>query len=145
MTKVVGSIKDVLLSFNFPADELRVIKNNQKKVLEGLKKNRSTTIKTRFEKQMMKPIYETVANIDLKVTKEMKQTKLDLTRTIDMKNDESAKQFTKILDKTTVNLEGLMNELNEQVRKKLKFAVEAVSRFILKRQNININLSKHEK
>ena len=105
-------------------------------------------IKHKFDKALMKPIMQTVADSDLKLVKGITQIKTDLTNTIDMKNEEANKKFNESLDSGLASFVNSLNELNESIREKLKFTLEGLRGLLYSgkrnKQDINITLKKDE-
>ncbi|MFA6354024.1 MAG: hypothetical protein WCW93_03780 [Candidatus Paceibacterota bacterium] len=124
------------------------LKNKSEDIINAVKKNRSVIIKSKFDKSQMLPIIETVANTEIKLNKLFSGLKIDITKTIDYKNDEMTNKFSKILEGFGGSVSEAMNKLNESIRIKLKFTLEGLKMLVLggkqNKQNINITLKKDE-
>lgn len=148
---VQGEIAGIKLGEEIPGmiKDLKASQKNWfKNLLEAIKKNRSTIIKSKFDKKLMSPVLETCANTDLRMTKELMRLKKDLTATIDMKNELAEKNNIKIMDGIVKVFADVVNDLNESVRKKLKFAVEELKVLVIRgkvqKQDIKITLQKED-
>lgn len=148
----ISTMKDKL---NFPGDQkvIGILNSivqsnsaNNKKIIDAIKKNRSTFIKNKFDKSIMKPLLQGMAETNIAVGREMKSLKIDLTKTIDMKNEEAANKFKEILGSRVDMLVTVMDDLNESVRRKLKFTLDGLKVLMFSgrqpKQNINISLKK---
>lgn len=124
------------------------VKKSKEDLLTAIKKNRSAIIKNKFDKALLLPMINTLADDTLKRQKEFKNIKMDLTNTLDMKVDESMVKFGKVLEKNNNFIIGMMNKLNESMRIKLKYAIDQLSLIVLRgtrpKQNINITVKKEE-
>lgn len=135
---------------NLIQDLQQAQKGRFKDIMDGLKKNRSTIIKSKFDKTQMNPILKTVVESDLKIDNLFEDLKISLTKTIDMKNDKSSEKISKIFDesleKNNKYILSLLNKLSNDVRIKLRFVVDQVKYIVLAqrppKQNINITLKK---
>lgn len=123
-------------------------KDGFQKLNSSIKKNRSTTIKNAFDKSMMKPILQSVADSDLKIVRGFKDLRVDMVKIIDTKNDEANKKFNESLDSSLNKFVESLNKLNESVRKKLKFTLDGLRTLLFVgkqgKQDINITLKKDE-
>lgn len=149
--KEINNVKSIILSLpNFSIDNLTkkitdiqtINKNNQNKLIDAIKKNRSTIIKSKFERKMLQPMMESNANLELKTVEAFNSLKINLTKTIDVKNNEVVEKFSNVLEEKQDKMINILNELNEQVRLKVKYAFDKLARLFLsiKKQNINIVL-----
>lgn len=124
------------------------IKTSQEKLITAIKKNRTAIIKYKFDKSMLKPMLESLANSDLKLVKGLRELEVNMIKTIDMKNEEANKMFNSTLNKKLKLIEAGLNALNESVRKKLKVTLEGMRALLFvgkqPKQNINITLKKDE-
>jgi len=123
-------------------DDFRTIVGEMNdKVIKAIKKNRSTTIKTKFDKAIVKPIFRAVGEVDLKLAKAAKEIRIDNTKMIDSRNKEIEDNVKKMLNKS-------LNQLNESIRLKLKFTLEGLKTLLFMgkkpKQEINITLKKDE-
>jgi len=117
-------------------------RTNLDKVIIGIKRAQSLIIKNKFDKALMKPIYESTAEMELRLGQEMKQTRIDLVKILDTKTDDLNIKMEK-------RMIGVLSKLNESVRKKLKYTVDNITHLFLltkrAQQNINIKLQDERK
>lgn len=127
---------------------LNIVKKGNEKIVKDIKKNRSTTIKHKFDKAMLKPMLQSVANSDLKTTKKLDEVKIDVSKMMDAKNAEANEMFNESMDNMVGKVEVGINKLNESVRKKLKTTLEGLRTLLFvgkqSKQNINITLKKDD-
>lgn len=146
----IGEIKSIVSGINSYKDNsveiIRANKQTAKDVIEAIKKNRSAIIKNKFDKKMMLPVIETISNQDYHIRKFLKEFNGDVVNTLSEKSDETIVKFTLVLEKMIENNVETLNDLNESVRVKLKYALEKMLFLSGKNpnQNINITLKKDE-
>ena len=124
------------------------IKKMEEKLVAGIKKNRSTIIKYKFDKGLLKPMIQTIANSDLRLKKGLDDLQVTVAKTIDMKNEEANRLFNKTLDKKLIAIEEGLNILNESIRRKLRATLEGMRTLLFigkqPKQDIKITLKKDE-
>jgi len=112
------------------------IKRKFDDIITQIKKNRSTTIKSKFDKSLFIPLTENILDLNVKINKEMEQARTSMVKNIDYKTDVIAKsiekQINEKLDNNYKQIFELLNELNEQMRIKLKAAAEFIGGTIFK-------------
>lgn len=121
-------------------------KNNAVKLIDAIKKNRSTIIKSKFDKSLLSPLIESIVNSNIKSESLYKQTKMDMVNLFDGQSKKIKTEVNNSLENQQKNFIKLINELNEQVRVKLKFTFEKLAKLFLsiRKQTFNINLKKDE-
>lgn len=149
LSRVYGAISDVKQAIQGKAvikpDDFRQFADkynrNFEKMISAIKKNRSTTIKSKFDKALLKPIFSAVGETDLKLEEKIKQFRVDNAKMLD-------RTVSNILKNTNRSLEISLNQLDESVRTKLKFTIDALKTLLYSgkqpKQNINITLKKNE-
>ena len=123
-------------------------KSSNNKLITAIKKNRTTTVKSKFDKALLKPMLTGVAETDRKLMNITNDLKKFIIKTIDMKNEESNEEIQEKLDNAMNLFEKGLNKLNESIRKKLKFTLHGLKTLMFmgksSKQDINITLKKDE-
>ena len=146
LERAILDIKNVILSQKrVSVDDFKRLQKNVKdldnRIMPAIKKNRTTIIKSKFDKALLKPIFSAVGDMDLKLANIAKQIRIDNAKMLD-------KTTTKIKNNTDSTLEKSLNQLNESIRVKLKYTIDALRTLLYMgkrpKQDINITLKKDE-
>lgn len=119
-------------------------KSNKSKfedILDGIRKNRNITIKSKFDKRVITPIFSEIVNSNINMLKEIKQTKKDLTSIIDLKNAKLDELNSKNLEKAMLPLYEVIDNFNESLRTKMLYMLKMFKVYTNSKVSHNIKLT----